>query len=243
MAPNVYINGNPARDSATARNLEQAMSDMQVTNPLSGKTEHVFVAMADPVEEKLLHMVTADPARTPTFTPFAQGTTSSTRPSARQRRAPTTTCRTASSCPNTAPPNQTFAWNHGGIQPEIRDDLGRLGRPGRREEAARDRKLWTDHTDMRPTMLALLGLKDDYVSDGRVLTEFLKGDALPKSLEKHKATVEKLGACLQADQRVLRAVLDGHARRPRPGALASNSAGDTTYDDTENGARSPRGSP
>src|SRR3954454_3296539 len=73
MAPNVYINGNPARDSAKARNLEQAMSDMQVTNPLSGKMEHVFAAMADPVEEKLLHMVTADPARTPTITPFAEG--------------------------------------------------------------------------------------------------------------------------------------------------------------------------
>ena len=43
-------------------------------------------------------------------------------------------------------------------------------------------------------MLALLGLKDSYVTDGRVLTEILKGDALPKSLEKNKATVEKLGA-------------------------------------------------
>ena len=46
---------------------------MTVTNPLSGKQQNLFVAMADPVEEKLLHMVTADPARTPTFTPFAQG--------------------------------------------------------------------------------------------------------------------------------------------------------------------------
>ena len=73
MAPNVYVNGNPARDSATARNLEKAMSDMSVTNPLSGQNEKLFVAMADPVEEKLLHMVTADPARTPTFTPFAAG--------------------------------------------------------------------------------------------------------------------------------------------------------------------------
>ena len=39
MAPNVYITGNPARDSATARDLEKAMSDMQVTNPLSGRQE------------------------------------------------------------------------------------------------------------------------------------------------------------------------------------------------------------
>jgi hypothetical protein len=30
-----------------------------------------------------------------------------------------------------------------------------------------------DHTDVRPTLLALVGLKDDYVSDGRVLTEVL----------------------------------------------------------------------
>ena len=33
-------------------------------------------------------------------------------------------------CPTTAPPNQTFAWNHGGIQPEIRSTwLGLVG-PG-----------------------------------------------------------------------------------------------------------------
>ena len=40
--------------------------------------------------------------------------------------------------------------------------------------------VWTDHTDIRPTMLALLGLKDDYVSDGRVVTEFLEGEAVAK---------------------------------------------------------------
>ena len=73
LAPNVYVTGNPARASSTARDLEKAMSDMQVTNLYSGNKESLFVAMADPVEEKTLHMVTADPARTPTFTPFAQG--------------------------------------------------------------------------------------------------------------------------------------------------------------------------
>src|SRR6185312_16063630 len=73
MAPNVYIKNNPARDSATARDLEKAMLDVSVTNPLSGNHEKLMVAAADPVEEKLLHMVTADPLRTPSFTPFAQG--------------------------------------------------------------------------------------------------------------------------------------------------------------------------
>jgi hypothetical protein len=32
---------------------------------------------------------------------------------------------------------------------------------------------WADHTDIRPTLLALVGLKDDYVGDGRVLVEDL----------------------------------------------------------------------
>ena len=51
MAPNVYITGNPARDSTTTRSLEQAMSNMNVTNPLSGVHEPLFVAMADPVRK------------------------------------------------------------------------------------------------------------------------------------------------------------------------------------------------
>ncbi len=32
---------------------------------------------------------------------------------------------------------------------------------------------WADHTDIRPTIMALTGLKDDYVDDGRVLVEDL----------------------------------------------------------------------
>ena len=51
------------------------MSRIEVNNPLrpADPPSRLFVAMADPVEEKVLHMVTADPARTPTFTPFAAG--------------------------------------------------------------------------------------------------------------------------------------------------------------------------
>ena len=32
---------------------------------------------------------------------------------------------------------------------------------------------WADQADVRPTLMALTGLKDDYVEDGRVLTEDL----------------------------------------------------------------------
>jgi hypothetical protein len=39
-----------------------------------------------------------------------------------------------------------------------------------------------DHADVRPTILALTGLKDDYSHDGRVLFEDLEGWALPTAL-------------------------------------------------------------
>jgi hypothetical protein len=233
MAPNVYITGNPARTSTTARTLEKAMSDMSVTNPLHGNQQKLFVAMADPVEEQILHMVTADPARTPTFTPFAQGdyflSASSTTP-----------------CPNNdlnqcltttiSNPNQTFAWNHGGVQPEVRSTwVGWVG-PGI-EKKHQTGKVWTDHTDLRPTMLALLGLKDDYVSDGRVVTEFLKGDAVPKSLKQHQGTVEDLGA-LYKDLNASFGDFSLDTLCASTGALASDTAGDTTYTDTENALQS-----
>jgi hypothetical protein len=36
-----------------------------------------------------------------------------------------------------------------------------------------DSKTWTDHVDIRPTLMSLVGLKDDYLTDGRVVTEIL----------------------------------------------------------------------
>jgi phospholipase C len=230
MAPNVYISGKPARTSTTARDLEKAMSDMRVTNPLSGKMEKLFVAMADPVEQQLLHMVTADPARTPTFTPFAQGdyflNASSTTPCANND---------LSNCvflPNTAPPNPTFAWNHGGIQPEVATTWVGLVGPGIQKSQPGNR-LWSDHTDIRPTMLALVGLKDSYVADGRVLTEILKKDALPEALREHQGTAEDLGA---AYKQIMASFgqFSMDTLIASTGALASNTAGDSVYADAEN---------
>ena len=42
--------------------------------------------------------------------------------------------------------------------------------------------VWSDHTDIRPTMMLLLGLKDDYSHDGRVLFEVLQKSALPPAV-------------------------------------------------------------
>jgi hypothetical protein len=43
-------------------------------------------------------------------------------------------------------------------------------------------EVWSDHADTRPTMLTLLGLKDDYLSQGRPLVETFQVWALPSGV-------------------------------------------------------------
>jgi len=228
MAPNVYITNNPTRTSLTARTLERAMSDMVVTNPLSGELQRLFVAMADPVGEKTLHMVTADPARTPSFTPFAQGdyffnSASSTVPCAGNDL---NNCLTVP-----GPSNFTFAWNHGGIQKEIGTDWAGLVGPGV-ETNGRDNTTWSDHTDFRPTILTLLGLEDDYVSDGRLLLENLSGWAVPDAVKKSVRVRQLVQVYKRVNAPFGEFAMDTLAASTK--ALASNAGGDATYISIEN---------
>jgi hypothetical protein len=52
---------------------------------------------------------------------------------------------------------------------------------------------FTDHVDLRPTMMYLLGLKDDYQHDGRVILEMVDPNVLPASLHAHTETLLRLG--------------------------------------------------
>jgi len=177
-APTVYITGNPARDAAVTRTFERATSKLTAVNPRTGNTDTLTAALADPVEMKLLHMITSDPARTPTFTWFADpnyfffhGGTG---------------C--GPGCVSVGP---GFAWNHGDIQPEIVTTwLGLVG-PGVRNDGTTG-SVWSDHTDVRPTILSLTGLQDDYATQGRVLFEVLHEDALRVSLRQHRGTLQDL---------------------------------------------------
>jgi hypothetical protein len=82
-----------------------------------------------------------------------------------------------------------FAWNHGDVQKEItRTWMGIVG-PGV-NHFGRDDRVFSDHTDLRPTMIALAGLKDDYTHDGRVLIEVLDDRKLPRSLRGSENSVE-----------------------------------------------------
>jgi hypothetical protein len=60
-----------------------------------------------------------------------------------------------------------------------------------RKEGRTD-ELFTDHTDIRPTILSLANLKDDYTHDGRVNFEIIDRDALPDSLRDHRETLSRM---------------------------------------------------
>jgi hypothetical protein len=183
MAPTVYLNGKPSRTDPVTRAFERATGQLQTTNLQRGGLDDLTVAMADPVEMDALHMVTGDPSRTPTFTMFAHPDYFLFAAGA------------SGSCDMPAPPcvtlpgpsNQTFAWNHGGIAPEIANTWVGIVGPGVRQ-MGQDNTTWTDHTDLRPTIMHLVGLHDDYVADGRVIAEPLFAWALPPEMRAHRAT-------------------------------------------------------
>jgi hypothetical protein len=94
----------------------------------------------------------------------------------------------------------SFAWNHGDFQNDVtRTWLGIVG-PG---VCANGRcgEVLTDHSDIRPTILSLAHLKDDYAHDGRVVF------GLSDQHETLSELADVGGVSLQADQRAAR-----HAR-------------------------------
>ena len=225
-APNVYITGNPAQTAGVTRSLEREMAQLHWTNPYTGQVENnIMVALADRTEMGTLHMVTADPNRTPTFTPFADPEWfffASGSPA---------TCATDATCASIpARTSQSFAWNHGDIQDEIASTwVGYVG-PGVRHLGTADP--WTDHVDLRPTMLGLLGLSDDYRHDGRPTWEILDRSAIPAAVLARTGQLTQVGAKLKQ----ITAPFGAFAMQTlqvSTKALASNVGGDQTYLDIE----------
>src|SRR5207237_10074158 len=118
-APTVYVNvtsSQPMRDQTdpAVRNLEREMAGLSWLNPYTNTVENnIMVALADHTGMKTLHMVTTDPFRTPTFTPFAD-------PDwfffATGGKAPAT-CGTPDACASVrARYSQGLAWDHGYVQ-------------------------------------------------------------------------------------------------------------------------------
>ncbi|MEA2675113.1 MAG: hypothetical protein QOI92_2305, partial [Chloroflexota bacterium] len=219
-APNVYVNGNPGRTDPAVRQLERESAGLSWLNPYTGVVENnITVALADPVEEKILHMVTADPKRTPTFTLFAD-------PEWFFFATGGAACPTPATCAFIPPPsNPTFAWNHGDIQDEIASTwVGYVG-PGVKHLGTASP--WTDHTDVRPTILSLLGLADDYRSDGRATWEILDPSVLPASLTGSAKVTELATVYKQIEASF--GDFSMTSLRVSTTALASTSTGDRTY--------------
>jgi arylsulfatase A-like enzyme len=129
---------------------------------------------------KLLHMVTKSPARTPTFTIFGDDNYFF-------ETGNNNGCTTPTDVVCEAP---GFAWNHGDFQKQITRTWAAMVGPGV-NRLGRDDQVFTDHADMRPTVMALLGLKDDYVHEGRVIAEWMHEQALPQGIRSaHENFVE-----------------------------------------------------
>jgi len=194
-APTVYVNGNPGPTDPTLRQLERDTAAAQALDPyVSNQKTPIALYLADKVGQKALHMQTADLQRSPSFTLFANpdyfltaGVTSN----------PVPGTPTKFNCPNAASQafvcvDYHFAWSHG----DATDDIGRtwLGMAGPGiKPLGQTSSVWTDHTDIQPTMLALAGLSNDYTPDGRVITQFLKKRALPHAIRNNAAALTQLG--------------------------------------------------
>jgi hypothetical protein len=221
-APTVYVTGNPAQTDTVTRNLEREMSQLNWLNPYTGQVENnIMVALADRTEMRTLHMMSADPFRNPTFTPFAD-------PNWFFFATGGGDCPTPADCAFIpARTSQSFAWNHGDIQDEIASTWAGYVGPGIKH-LGDDNAVWTDHTDHRPTVLTLLGLRDDYQTDGRAVTQIVNENALPVSLRVHHPSLERLGTVYKQ----LMASFGSFSMDTlvaSTAALSSNSAGDSTY--------------
>jgi len=215
-APSIYLLPRTSRTDPVTRTFEQAAATLvDPSNNNTGLRTQLMQRMADPVEMSNLHMITGDPFRTPTFIYFGNPDyffDNFGGPDFLQSSA--------------------FAWQHGDFQPDIVTSwLGLVG-PGVLNLGVDD-QTWVDHADTRPTIMALIGLQGDYTTQGRVILEDLDPGALPQSLRAHHATLIGLGQVYkQLNAPVGQFGLD--TLQISTTALASKSAGDSTYTTLEN---------
>jgi hypothetical protein len=171
-APTFYVNNQPARTDPAVRQLERDVANATAPDPYANAVVPISQFLGDTVEEKALHMINTDPLRTPTFVMFGNPDFFF------QTTNLSGGCAGSSVCVNPG-----FAWNHGDVQEEIGNTwVGFVG-PGIANNGV-DSTTWTDHTNLRPTILSLLGLHDDYVDDGHVLREALNGNVVPDAMKK-----------------------------------------------------------
>jgi hypothetical protein len=175
----IYVHGQPAADDSSVRQLERDTAAMTGDDPYTGVNgEKITNYQAGALEQRVLHMQSADPLRTPTYTLF-----------------PKPDYFFSTSGANVGI-NSGFAYDHGYYSPNIDVTWSSLVGPGvaargvdgpqpAEGNQAHDPNstatvpqastigTWVEETDLRPTLLYLAGLHDDYPSDGRVISQAL----------------------------------------------------------------------
>jgi hypothetical protein len=241
----MYVNGRPGPADPALRQLERDTAALTANNPYSGTTGETLVNyQAGAVEQRILHMQTADPLRTPSYTIFPKPDYffDMTFPKCGASANPAAECVAQFA---------RFAYNHGYYSPDIdvtwggfvgpgvavrgtvgpdprhgptATAAGQNGSPALTVAAATDHVTWAEETDVRPTLLHLVGLHDDYQHDGTVIGGILRHRPEPE-LERLARTYRQLNSSvgqfgtdtLAADSK----------------ALASSSTDDARYTVTE----------
>ena len=179
QAAAVYVHGQPTGSDPTVRQLQRDTATITADDPYTGVAgEKIVNYQAGAIEQRILHLQTADPLRTPTYAIF-----------------PKPDYYFATSGANLSI-NPAYAYNHGYYSPNINVTWSALVGPGvaargvdgptpaagnqphdpnstRTVPQASSTGTWVEETDLRPTLLHLLSLSDDYQSDGRVISQAL----------------------------------------------------------------------
>jgi len=211
-----YIDGNPRPTDPLTRTLGQDIGKLSALNPVTGKTDRLTSMLADRAQMQLMHMVTASPARTPHVIMFGD---------------PDYLIRTSASRADCAAPptcvaiNPDVAWLRGDIALLLGGSWFGMAGPGiaRRGETA---DILSHHADLRPTLLALVGLTDRYMHDGVVLVDALEPGALPAEL----AAAPETYATLARATKTLNEPLGQLARNSLALASKAIKGGDAGYE-------------
>jgi hypothetical protein len=175
----IYVHGQPAADDPTVRQLERDTAAMTSNLTYSGvPNEEIAKYQAGALEQRVLHVQTNDPLRTPTYSIF-----------------PMPDYFFSTSGPNVSF-NNGFAYDHGYYSPNIDITWAGIAGPGATVRGvdgpgptggneshdpssthtvpeASTQGTWIEEADLRPTLLHLVGLQDDYQTDGQVITQAL----------------------------------------------------------------------
>jgi hypothetical protein len=170
--------------------MEGALTRVTSPNPIKGTTEPLFRFLVDAPGMKALHMLSSDVDRNAGIVGFSADdhflqtsaiTSSSNTSSCNRFPAPTdATCQ-----------SNGFIWLHGNFAPDVVTSWAAIVGPGV-VNAGVDSRTWADHADLRPTLMALVCLKDSYTHQGRVLMEDLKDSALPDSVSSKRDSLAPL---------------------------------------------------